>query len=913
MDQDKPLVITTALPYANGPLHAGTLVGYIFTDIYVRALRLSGKKVTYCCADDTHGTPIEINAQKAGLLPEEFVKKWFLDHQRDFKTFGIEFDSYYTTHSPENQYFAELIFKRLTDRGLIYQKEIEVTFCEKCQRTLPDRYVKGKCPKCQAPDQYGDVCEKCNAAYKTVDLIDPYCVLCKSPPIRKKSEHFFFKLSECTDFLEDWLTHNKNLQQEVVNQLLPWVRNGLEDWCISRDGPYFGFAIPGAKDKFFYVWLDAPIGYISSLCNFLGKDQDKTAQAWNNSNIVHVIGKDIIYFHLLFWPAILHHASFKVPDDIIVHGFLTVNGEKMSKSRGTMIAAEELAKKANPEFVRFYYTSNWSHSVTDLDLNTSDFVDRVNSELVSNIANFVYRTLSFVEKNFDSKITRATDITFETQVLTESQNVLEHYRNWHFREAVKGILKISSWGNKYFQDHEPWKLIKEDKEKAHKIASECVNAIKVLIVLLKPLVPIFASKIEQQLNISPVSEKSLSFDLKDHTINQAEIIYKKLESFELVSSSNPTLSFSLSPALKQSGVKVALAVVKGAKISNKSSVLKKKTEELAEQLRFVDLESNKILQGYRDLYRLVNYAEGPSAAEQLIDFIQKGTLPNINTVVDAYNLVSAETFLSFGAHDLTKIKGNISFKYVTGSEHYHPLGSSAPVKVQEGEYACVDEEKILCRLEVKQCEESKITKNTKDFMIYAQGNQFTDEAYVRAALEKACKLITEVCGGSYEILQEGGGSISPLSKLNLKVAKVLEAKEHPDADKLYILQIDLGSEKRQIVAGMRPYYTKEEITGKNIVVVTNLEPRMLKGELSKGMLLACEEAGVVGLVLAQGATPGDAVTVQGVEQGNSVIKYDDFTKVVLEGKEGKVFADGQPLCSLQGQLVTDKVKNGKIR
>src|SRR3989344_580489 len=548
MDQDKPLVITTALPYINGPLHAGTLVGYIFTDIYVRALRLSGKKVTYCCADDTHGTPIEINAMKEGLPPEEFIKKWSVVFKEGFKKFNIGFDSYYTTHSPENQYFAELIFKRLTDRGMIYKKEIEITFCEKCRRTLPDRYVKGKCPKCQAPDQYGDNCEKCSAAYKTVDLIDPYCTLCKSKPIRKTSEHFFFKLSECSAFLEDWLAHNKNLQEEVVNQLLTWVRGGLEDWCISRDGPYFGFPIPGEKNKFFYVWLDAPIGYISSLCNFLGKDKDKAAQVWNNSNVVHVIGKDITYFHLLFWPAELHHASFKVPDDVIVHGFLTINGEKMSKSRGTMISADDLAEKADPEFIRFYYASNWSRSVTDLDLNTNDFVERVNNELISNIANLIYRTLSFVNKNFDSKLVRSTDMALETQVLTEAQNVLEHYQKWHFREAVKGILKISSWGNKYFQDHEPWKLIKEDREKAHKIASECVNAIKVLAVLLKPLVPIFVSKIEHQLNIPTVSEKDLSFNLKDHSINQAEIVYKKLESFELVAPISPLSKLNLKVA-----------------------------------------------------------------------------------------------------------------------------------------------------------------------------------------------------------------------------------------------------------------------------------------------------------------------------------------------------------------------------
>ncbi|MCK4582208.1 methionine--tRNA ligase, partial [Candidatus Bathyarchaeota archaeon] len=337
------ILVTSALIYANGPVHIGHILEYIQTDIWVRFMKLAGHNVVYCGADDTHGTPIEINAAKQGVTPEEFIEHWWKEHKRDYDDYHVGFDSYYTTNSPENQMYTELIFNRLRQNGHIYTKEIELTYCEHCERYLPDRYVKGTCPKCGAQDQYGDVCEKCNAAYDTTDLINPYCSICGSPPIRRNSLHYFFRLSNFSGWLEEWLNGNEKLQPEIRNQILSWVHEGLQDWCISRDGPYFGFRIPEEDDKYFYVWLDAPIGYIASTANYC-RDKPCTADNyWQSpdSTIIHFIGKDIIYFHLLFWPAILHGAGFRVPDNVVVHGFLTVNGEKMSKSRGTFLTAEE--------------------------------------------------------------------------------------------------------------------------------------------------------------------------------------------------------------------------------------------------------------------------------------------------------------------------------------------------------------------------------------------------------------------------------------------------------------------------------------------------------------------------------------------------------------------------------------------
>ncbi|MFC1768330.1 methionine--tRNA ligase, partial [Nanoarchaeota archaeon] len=404
---NKKTVITSALPYANGPIHIGHLVEYIQTDIFVRFLNLIGEDAIYCCADDSHGAPIEIAAKKEGITPEELIGKFHIEHQRDFKSFNIKFDSYYSTNSKENQTYSNQIFEELKKKDLIYKKDVELTFCEKCERFLPDRYVKGNCPKCNAPDQYGDVCESCNSTYNTTDLVKPFCTICGTSPKRRKSTHYFFKLSEFSDRLDKWLTTNKTLQPEMVNYVRNWIKEGLQDWDISRDGPYFGFKIPGEDNLYYYVWLDAPVGYIASTQNYCiqnNLDAEKTYWKAKNSRIIHFIGKDIIYFHFLFWPAMLMGSGFNLPNEIIVHGFLTVNGQKMSKSRGTFFTAKEFVEKYNPEYLRYFYAKTLSKKMSDLDLNFKEFQDSINNELAANIGNFCYRVLSFTNKNFNSKI-----------------------------------------------------------------------------------------------------------------------------------------------------------------------------------------------------------------------------------------------------------------------------------------------------------------------------------------------------------------------------------------------------------------------------------------------------------------------------------------------------------------------------
>jgi len=530
-DLKKRILITSALIYANGPVHIGHLVEYIQTDIYVRFLKLAGYDAFYCGAEDTHGTPIEINAAKEGVSPEEFIARWWKEHDEDYKLYNVRFDSYYSTNSPENRYYTELIFKRLQENGHIYTKEIELTYCEHCGRYLPDRYVKGTCPKCGAKDQYGDVCEKCNAAYTTTDLVEPYCSICGSKPIRKPSRHYFFRLSDFGDRLERWLNGNRNLQDEIRNQILAWVHGGLNDWCISRDGPYFGFRIPGEENKYFYVWLDAPIGYIASTANYC-KGRDFTADdVWQkpDSTIIHFIGKDIIYFHLLFWPAVLMGAGFHVPDNIVVHGFLNVSGEKMSKSRGTFLTGREFAEFLDPELLRYYYAANLPHSMTDLDLDLKNLQDKINNELVSNVANLVYRTLSFLNRNFDGCVGKTLDDALLAEVARKAAEVKESYYGYNFREVVSKTLEISSLGNKYFQDNQPWELVKTDPERTRKVLTDCVNIVKTVTILVKPILPVFAAKVEEQLALPDLKWADVDRVVEEHRIGAAKIVLKKIE------------------------------------------------------------------------------------------------------------------------------------------------------------------------------------------------------------------------------------------------------------------------------------------------------------------------------------------------------------------------------------------------
>ena len=684
MENKKKIFVTSALPYANGPIHIGHMVEYIQTDIFVRFLKLKKENVLYICADDAHGAPIEINAMKEGITPEELVKKYFEEHTKDFKDFSIDFDNFYTTNSPENKQYSDLFFAKLKEKGLIYQQEIQLTYCEYDKRFLPDRYVKGICPKCGSPDQYGDVCEKCNATYQPTDLIEPRCVICGHKPIRKTSRHYFFKLSLFSRKLKDWLTNHKEIQPEVKNFVLNWINAGLMDWCISRDGPYFGFKIPGETDKYYYVWLDAPIGYFASLANYASRHNIDVEEylTGKNSDMIHSIGKDIIYFHLLFWPAMLMAADFNLPSKIMVHGFLTVNKEKMSKSRGTFLTARDYLNALNPEFLRFYYAGNLTNKLEDIDLDWMDFQEKINSELVSNIANFTYRVLSFCEENFEGKIIDGIVKKDKENIVEE---ILKNYEKINYREALKGILHLSTLGNKYFQDNEPWKLIKEDRAKAHLVVSECVDIIKDLSILMHPIMPKFSMQIQEQLKLESVSLEDLYKPISTTKIQKPKILITKLES-----------------------------------------------------------------------------------------------------------------------------------------------------------------------------------------VVFEKGRSLFEE-------------------------------------LNLKVGRVLEVSDHPNGEKLYILKIDIG-EKRQLVAGLKPYYKKDELLNKNLIIVTNLKPAVLRGVESQGMLLAADDGKQVKILEAPDAKPGEEVFADELKaEGKKQITFEEFMKIPISAENESAFYENKKLKTKNSRIIVSGI------
>ena len=402
---NRKIVVTSALPYANGPIHMGHLVEYLQTDIWVRFQKANGNQCLYFCADDTHGTPIMIKARSEGIEPEQLIKKVHAEHIRDFKNFHIEFDNYYSTHSEENRQLSKLIFNRLLEKSSIVKNEIEQAFCDGCKMFLPDRFIRGTCPRCKAENQYGDSCDSCGATYQPTDLINPACATCGAKPVRRKSLHYFFRLADYQKQLKELIASGYT-GKSVSNKLDEWFAAGLKDWDISRDGPYFGFKIPGEENKFFYVWLDAPIGYIASCKNYCDKNGLDFEKVWNGKDyeLYHFIGKDIMYFHALFWPAMLMGSSFKVANRLFVHGFLTVNGEKMSKSKGTFIKAETYLNHLDPEYLRYYYASKLTSGVEDIDLNLDDFIAKINSDLVGNLANLASRSVPMLTGKLDSKL-----------------------------------------------------------------------------------------------------------------------------------------------------------------------------------------------------------------------------------------------------------------------------------------------------------------------------------------------------------------------------------------------------------------------------------------------------------------------------------------------------------------------------
>jgi len=494
----RTILVTNALPYANGPIHIGHLVGYIQADIWVRYQRMAGHTVHYVCADDAHGTPIMLAAEKAGVAPEKFIDAVHHEHARDFAAFHVAFDNYYTTHSPENRELSELFYERLAKAGYMAARSVEQFFDPVKQMFLPDRYIKGECPKCGAKDQYGDSCENCASTYAPTDLKNPYSVVSGAPPVRKASEHYFFTVSAFAAFLKEWVA-KATLNEGVKNKLREWLDSGLKDWDISRDAPYFGFEIPGKPGKYFYVWLDAPIGYLASFRNVaarLGADYDAFLKPDSKHEMWHFIGKDIINFHGLFWPAMLHGAGFRAPTALNVNGYLTVNGAKMSKSRGTFIRAETWARHLNVEYLRYYFATKLTDAPEDLDLSLDDFVARINSDLVGKYVNIASRCAPFLTKQFGGKLLRAGDTGYAS-----GQLIGEQYDARNFSEAIRQITQIADRVNAFVDQRKPWVLAKDPAKAAelHDVCSRALQGFWVLSILLAPILPATAKRVAREL------------------------------------------------------------------------------------------------------------------------------------------------------------------------------------------------------------------------------------------------------------------------------------------------------------------------------------------------------------------------------------------------------------------------------
>lgn len=566
----RKILVTSALPYANGSIHLGHMVEHIQTDVWVRFQKLRGHECYYCCADDTHGTPVMLAAQKQGIAPEDMIAKVREEHLADFTGFFIGYDNYYSTHSPENKQFSQDIYRALKANGKIESRVIEQLFDPEKQMFLPDRFVKGECPKCHAQDQYGDNCEVCGTTYSPTELINPYSAVSGAKPELCESEHFFFKLGECADFLKAWTSGNNphdgkpHLQAEALNKMKEWLGEGeettLSDWDISRDAPYFGFEIPDAPGKYFYVWLDAPVGYMASfknLCGRIGIDFDEYFKADSQTEMYHFIGKDILYFHALFWPAMLHFSGHRAPTGVYAHGFLTVDGQKMSKSRGTFITAKSyLEQGLSPEWMRYYIAAKLNSKIEDIDLNLQDFISRVNSDLVGKYVNIAARASGFIAKRFEGRLKDVADSALLAKLAAESDTIAEQYENREYARALRDIMALADAVNEYVDANKPWELAKQEgqDERLHEVCSELINAFTMLTAYLAPVLPQTAANAAKFLNLEAITWANTRETLGKHAINKYKHLMQRVEQKQvddLIEANKQSIAAAAAPAAEE--------------------------------------------------------------------------------------------------------------------------------------------------------------------------------------------------------------------------------------------------------------------------------------------------------------------------------------------------------------------------
>ena len=809
----RKILVTSALPYANGSIHLGHMVEHIQTDIWVRFQKLRGHQCHYCCADDTHGTPIMLAAEKQNLSPEALIEKVHAEHLADFTGFHIGYDNYYSTHSPENKQFSEQIYLALKANGKIESRTIEQLFDPEKQMFLPDRFVKGECPKCHAKDQYGDNCEVCGTTYSPTELINPYSAVSGATPVLKESEHFFFKLGECVDFLKAWTGGSttlpngrvqQHLQPEALNKMKEWLHpdengeGGLSDWDISRDAPYFGFEIPGASGKYFYVWLDAPVGYMASfknLCDRIGLDFNEYFKAGSDAEMYHFIGKDILYFHALFWPAMLEFSGHRAPTGVFAHGFLTVDGHKMSKSRGTFITARSyLDQGLNPEWMRYYIAAKLNSKIEDIDLNLNDFIARVNSDLVGKYVNIAARAAGFIAKRFDGRLKDVSDSELLAKLAAQSEAVAEQYENREYARALRDIMALADIVNEYVDANKPWELAKR----------------------------LYSTDLSGRFNNSNFDKYP---EIKDDSFFKTKLIEDYLEK-----------NFSGSSAFKFLNEKQKLFFQKEVEkeyLENQKNI-KKYIKEYATK------NQDKIWEKFKPNPELYPYTEEDIISDKTVDLLTRLFI-YVKALHVTLHKVCSELINAFAV--LTAYLAPVLPKVAENAAKFLNLEAITWANTRQtlGEHAINKYEHLMQRVEQQQV----------DNLIEA--NKQSIQAAVEAAPAEESKFAPVAEQASFD----------DFMKIDMRVAKVLNCEAVEGSTKLLKFDLDFGFEKRVIFSGIAASYPNPaELNGRMVIAVANFAPRkMAKFGVSEGMILSAATAdGKLKLLdVDAGAQPGDKV------------------------------------------------------
>ena len=807
----RKILVTSALPYANGSIHLGHMVEHIQTDVWVRFQKLRGHECYYCCADDTHGTPVMLAAQKQGIAPEDMIAKVREEHLADFTGFNIGYDNYYSTHSPENKQFSEQIYRALKANGKIESRVIEQLFDPEKQMFLPDRFVKGECPKCHAQDQYGDNCEVCGTTYSPTELINPYSAVSGAKPELRESEHFFFKLGECADFLKAWTSGNNphdgkpHLQAEALNKMKEWLGEGeettLSDWDISRDAPYFGFEIPDAPGKYFYVWLDAPVGYMASfknLCDRIGIDFDEYFKADSQTEMYHFIGKDILYFHALFWPAMLYFSGHRAPTGVYAHGFLTVDGQKMSKSRGTFITAKSyLEQGLNPEWMRYYIAAKLNSKIEDIDLNLQDFISRVNSDLVGKYVNIAARASGFIAKRFEGRLKDVSGSALLAKLAAESDTIAEQYENREYARALRDIMALADAVNEYVDANKPWELAKHtddfivDLISNHEFGSN-YDEKQVTREMLRLISETFADP-----HAADVRKKQIQEILSENSINTLNCYKNSLD--------------------RQSVNELVREIFN----KSKEQIIYFCEEKYSTSDRTVKKENIKLLGTDEHLQSITDYLLTMWALKKYWHQVCS-ELINAFTMLTAYlapvlpqTAANAARFLNLDA--------------ITWANTRETLG----------EHAINKYEHLMQRVEQKQVDD-----------------------LIEANKQSIQTTPAPVEDSKYEKVAEQA-SFDDFMKIDMRVAKVLNCEAVEGSTKLLKFDLDFGFEKRIIFSGIAASYPNPaELNGRMVIAVVNFAPRkMAKFGVSEGMILsaATAEGKLKLLDVDAGAQPGDKV------------------------------------------------------